>query len=359
MMGNTGSKNVKPSSETIEEWLAQGKAEFEEKYCSLFDSLPPSSLSDFLRVKTIGTGSFGRVLLVQHKPSQEYYAMKILNKKKMLKLKQVEHNINEKKLLEATNFPFLVTLRFHFLDTVNIYMVLDYIPGGEMFLHLRKAGRFSEPHARFYTAQVVLAFEYLHHLDLVYRDLKPENVMIDAEGYIKLTDFGFAKRVSGGRTWTLCGTAEYLAPEIILGAGYNQSVDWWSLGVLLFEMVAGYPPFMGTNHLQTYEKIVRGRVRFPSHFTPNLENILRNLLQVDKTKRFGVSKNGVHDVKNHEWFGNTDWIAIFQKTVEPPFIPKCESMEDTSNFDVYDEEDEFIIDMESKIPDDQFKIFTS
>uniref|UniRef100_A0A3Q2CN07 cAMP-dependent protein kinase n=1 Tax=Cyprinodon variegatus TaxID=28743 RepID=A0A3Q2CN07_CYPVA len=327
-MGNAPTARKGSEMESVKEFLAKAKEDFLKKWEN--PSQNTASLEQFERLKTLGTGSFGRVMLVKHRETGQHYAMKILNKQKVSKKK----GQNRKEIIQALKTSSSPPKS----DNTNLYMIMEYVPGGEMFSHLRRIGRFSEPHARFYAAQIVLTFEYLHALDLIYRDLKPENLLIDQQGYIQVTDFGFAKRVKG-RTWTLCGTPEYLAPEIILSKGYNKAVDWWALGVLVYEMAAGYPPFFADQPIQIYEKIVSGKVRFPSHFSSDLKDLLRNLLQVDLTKRFGNLKNGVNDIKGHKWFATTDWIAIYQKKVEAPFVPKFKGPGDTSNFDDYEEEE--------------------
>lgn len=215
-------------------------------------------------------------------------------------------------------------------------MVLPFINGGEMFTHLRRMGKFDEALAKFYGAQVALALEYLHHCSLIYRDLKPENILIEQTGYLRVTDFGFCKMVDT-RTWTLCGTPEYLAPEIIMSKGYGKAVDWWSFGVLLYEMNAGYPPFYAHDPMKIYEKIVVGKYKFAHHFGEELRDILKNILQVDLSRRYGNLKEGSMDIKKHRWFKSIDWIQIYQQKVVPSFIPQCASVSDTSHFDQYEE----------------------
>ncbi|CAH8623570.1 unnamed protein product [Schistosoma rodhaini] len=317
------------------DYLEKESRIFEQKWSHPTQS--NATLNQFDRIKTLGTGSFGRVMLVKDKKTQMYYAMKILEKQKVVKLKQVEHTLNEKKILQAINFPFLVSMDFSFKDNSNLYMVLEFVSGGEMFSYLRRVGKFSEEDSRFYASQVVLAFEYLHSFDLIYRDLKPENLLIASDGYLKVTDFGFAKKIKG-RTWTLCGTPEYLAPEIILSKGYNKAVDWWALGILIYEMACGYPPFFADQPIEIYEKIVAGKVRFPGHVSSDLKNLLKQLLQTDLTKRYGNLKNGVDDIKCHKWFRPTNWVAVYQKELSAPFLPPCKGPGDTSNFDDYEEE---------------------
>lgn len=310
-----------------------------ETFKQLWEDKPESNASarDFEQIKVLGTGAFGIVYLSKYIPTNKYYAMKMLEKEKIIKLKQLEHTFYEKKILCGLNFPFVVYMKYFFKDNVYLYFVLPFVAGGEMFSHLRRMGKFEETASKFYGAQVVLALEYLHALDLVYRDLKPENILIDRTGYIKLTDFGFCKLLRG-RTWTLCGTPEYLAPEIILSKGYGTSVDWWSMGVLLFEMSAGHPPFFASDPMRIYEKIVAGKYRCPGHFSTELKDLVALHLQVDITRRIGNLKDAVLDIKNHKWYSDVDWDDLLNSRMHPPFVPKIRSAGDTANFDTYDDE---------------------
>ncbi|GAA6001819.1 hypothetical protein JCM10207_002335 [Rhodosporidiobolus poonsookiae] len=298
------------------------------------------SLSDFTFIRTLGTGSFGRVHLVRSQHNSRSYAIKVLSKERVVKMKQVEHTNSEREMLERVRHPFLVNLWGTFKDSKNLYMVMDFVAGGELFSLLRKSQRFPDPVAKFFAAEVALALDYLHSLDIIYRDLKPENILLGADGHVKITDFGFAKHVPD-ITWTLCGTPDYLAPEIVQSRGYNKSVDWYALGVLMFEMLAGYPPFFteDSNPMRLYEKIIAGKIRYPAYFTPEAKDLLKSLLTNDITKRFGNLANGSRDIFSHVWFQEVDWERLYRKEIPAPYVPKVEGDWDASNFDAYPEVD--------------------
>jgi len=295
---------------------------------------PTLKMEDLEIAETLGTGTFGRVRLVKHKGNGKYYALKVLKKHEVIRLKQVEHIMSEKAILSMINHPFIVRLGGTMQDGKNLYMMLEYVIGGELFSHLRKAGRFSNDTTRFYAGCIVMALQHLHSMDIVYRDLKPENLLLDEHGYLKVTDFGFAKKVED-RTWTLCGTPEYLAPEIIQSKGHGKAVDWWALGILIYEMLAGYPPFYDENPFGIYQKILAGKIEYPRHFDVHAKDLVRKLLSPDRSKRIGNLKNGAEDIKKHKWFRGFDFTALLQKQQSPPIVPEVRSPGDTRNFDKY------------------------
>ncbi|EER34874.1 cAMP-dependent protein kinase type 2 [Candida tropicalis MYA-3404] len=296
------------------------------------------SLTDFSIMRTLGTGSFGRVHLVRSVHNGRYYAIKVLKKHQVVKMKQVEHTNDERRMLKLVEHPFLIRMWGTFQDAKNLFMVMDYIEGGELFSLLRKSQRFPNPVAKFYAAEVTLALEYLHSHDIIYRDLKPENILLDRNGHIKITDFGFAKEVSTV-TWTLCGTPDYIAPEVITTKPYNKSVDWWSLGVLIFEMLAGYTPFYDSTPMKTYEKILAGKVHYPSFFQPDVIDLLSKLITADLTRRLGNLINGPADIRNHPWFSEVVWEKLLAKDIETPYEPPITAgVGDSSLFDHYPEE---------------------
>ncbi|EEQ31347.1 cAMP-dependent protein kinase catalytic subunit [Microsporum canis] len=299
------------------------------------------SLGDFSIHRTLGTGSFGRVHLVQSIHNQRFYAIKVLKKAQVVKLKQVEHTNDERAMLERVKHPFLVTLWGTFQDAKNLYMVMDFAEGGELFSLLRKSQRFPNPVAKFYAAEVTLALEYLHSKHIVYRDLKPENLLLDKNGHLKITDFGFAKEVRD-ITWTLCGTPDYLAPEVVSSKGYNKSVDWWSLGILIFEMLCGFTPFWDSGSpMKIYENILKCRVKYPPSLVPDAQDLLSRLITPDLTKRLGNLHGGSQDVKNHPWFAEVTWELLAQRRIDAPYIPPVKGGSgDACMFDTYAEETE-------------------
>ncbi|KAH9827672.1 cAMP-dependent protein kinase type 2 [Teratosphaeria destructans] len=299
------------------------------------------TLQDFTIQRTLGTGSFGRVHLVQSKHNQRFYAVKVLKKAQVVKMKQVEHTNDERRMLQRCRHPFLITLWGTWQDSRNLYMVMDFIEGGELFSLLRKSQRFPNPVAKFYAAEVTLALDYLHQMNIIYRDLKPENLLLDRHGHLKITDFGFAKEVPD-ITWTLCGTPDYLAPEVVSSKGYNKSVDWWSLGILIFEMLAGFTPFWDSGSpLKIYENILKGRVKYPPYIHPDAQDLLSKLITADLTKRLGNLHGGSKDVMQHAWFAEVTWERLAKKDIDAPYVPPVRGgVGDASLFDKYPEETE-------------------
>ncbi|KAG9056824.1 camp-dependent protein kinase catalytic subunit [Serendipita sp. 407] len=297
-------------------------------------------LVDFVIHRTLGTGSFGRVHLARSKHNMRYYAIKVLAKEKVYRMKQVEHTNSERAMLARVQHPFIVNLWGTFQDSLNLYMIMDFVPGGELFTLLRKSQRFPNPVAKFYAAEVALALDYLHGQDIIYRDLKPENILISADGHVKVTDFGFAKHVPDV-TWTLCGTPDYLAPEIIQGKAYNKSVDWYALGVLIFEMLAGYPPFYteSTHPVHLYEKILNAQVVYPNFFDPVAIDILGKFLSKDVTERYGNLKYGSKDIFSHAWFAEVVWEKLRRREIPAPYVPRIEGDGDSSQYERYAETD--------------------
>ncbi|XP_054264238.1 cAMP-dependent protein kinase catalytic subunit alpha-like [Macrosteles quadrilineatus] len=213
----------------------------------------------------------------------------------------------------------------------HLYFFMPLITGGDVFTHLQIFGKFDEKLSKFYAAQVVLALEFLQYCDVIHRDLKPENILIDRLGFIKLTDFGFAKKVTT-RTYTFCGTIEYAAPEIILGKGHGKAVDWWSLGVLIAEMTSGRVPFTSNDELETFEQITNSEYKMPDYFSPELRKLLKGLLQKYPTRRIGNLWRGVREIKSHLWFTGVNWMDLLNRKVVPPFIPDSSERLSQVNF---------------------------
>ncbi|KAL3816291.1 hypothetical protein ACHAXA_008099 [Cyclostephanos tholiformis] len=312
-----------------------------------------SSIADFDVGVTLGTGSFGRVRFGTHRLTKQHFAIKMLRKRDMIKSNQVEHIKSEKKILQILSkdqHPFIVNLAATFQDPIYIYMIIEVIMGGEFFSYLRNATKFDNETARFYAAQVVLIFEHIHFMDIIYRDLKPENLLIDMEGYLKITDFGFAKIVPY-KTYTLCGTPEYIAPEVLLQKGHGKGVDWWTLGILIYEMLVGDPPFLDADPIQLYQQVLQCKLQFTQSYDKNAKSLTKKLLTPDLTKRYGCLKRGAMDIKTSVWFDEMNWEALLKRKLHAPIKPALGSNTDTSNFEKYPEVDEKALPLEFDGPD--------
>ena len=293
-------------------------------------------MEDFTLLKMIGKGSYGKVLLVKKNDTEEVFAMKMLKKDYIARRNQIEHTRTERSILEKVNHPYIVKLRYAFQNPKKLYFVLEYCPGGELFFHLSRAGKFEEPRALFYAACVVLALEHLHRINVVYRDLKPENILIDSQGYAKITDFGLSKEniMDNASARTFCGTPEYLAPEVLARQGHGKAVDWWSLGALIFEMLTGLPPFYNAKDRERmFQDIMQSEVRFPAYISPNARSLLEQLFVKDPAARLGGSARDADEIKEHPWFSGINWSRMMNREEVPPFIPSLDSIFDTKYVD--------------------------
>jgi serum/glucocorticoid-regulated kinase 2 len=294
-------------------------------------------LEDFELLKVLGKGAFGKVVLAQKKENKKYYAIKILIKKKIIEMDQMEHTKAEKMILQHINHPFLVGLEYAFQTDERIYFVLQFMQGGELFQHLRKQKRFPESQAKFYAACIALGIGHLHNKNYIYRDLKLENLLLDDKGYAVLTDFGLAKFIgSSDKALTFCGTPEYLAPEVILGKGHNRPADWWAFGILIYEMIFGIPPFYSSNVQNMYKKAVKESVAFKQgiEVSPECKDLIQKLLDKEQKTRFGSTSDSL-EILSHDWFKDIDLSKLLEKKLKSPFQPDLLNWE--KNFD-----DEFI-----------------
>ncbi|GJJ68187.1 serum/glucocorticoid-regulated kinase 2 [Entomortierella parvispora] len=293
----------------------------------------PMTIDAFDLLKVIGKGSFGKVMQVRKRDTSRIYALKILRKAHIISRSEVNHTLAERTVLAQINNPFIVPLKFSFQSPEKLYLVLAFVNGGELFHHLQREGRFSEERSRFYAAELLCALECLHGFNVVYRDLKPENILLDYTGHIALCDFGLCKlgMTETETTNTFCGTPEYLAPELLLGQGYTKTVDWWTLGVLLYEMLTGLPPFYDENIHEMYRKILQDELRFPEEVAPDARDLLSALLTRDPNQRLG--NNGSSAIKQHPFFKPISFPHLMAKKIQPPFKPSVSSAIDTSNFD--------------------------
>jgi len=312
---------------------------------------------------TLGQGTYGRVRLCEHGEAKTaifdegylhsgFFAVKVLKKSEVIRLKQVEHIKSEKFLLDRIVHPFIMNMYRTYKDERNLYMLTEFVPGGEMLGEVRaQTGCLSNETAKFYAAQLVMALQYLHSDDIIYRGLVPDNLLVDKVGYLKLVDFGFAKKlptIEGvtEKTYTLCGTAEYLAPEVVSSKGHGKGADWWALGVLIYEMRAGYPPFYADNPFEIYQKILKAQPLYPGHFDINLyegivpgnkgsgvpnapepggrdpavplNGLICKLLNTQVHRRIGCLKNGAEDIKKHKWFRGLNWAQLYNKQMPCP-----------------------------------------
>uniref|UniRef100_A0A8C4F964 Ribosomal protein S6 kinase n=1 Tax=Dicentrarchus labrax TaxID=13489 RepID=A0A8C4F964_DICLA len=293
--------------------------------------------SQFQLLKVLGQGSYGKVFLVRKirgLDRGQLYAMKVL-KKATLKVRDRVRSKMERDILAEVNHPFIVKLHYAFQTEGKLYLILDFLRGGDLFTRLSKEVMFTEEDVKFYLAELALALDHLHSLGIIYRDLKPENILLDEEGHIKITDFGLSKEAidHDKRAYSFCGTIEYMAPEVVNRRGHTQSADWWSFGVLMFEMLTGSLPFQGKDRKETMALILKAKLGMPQFLSPEVQSLLRALFKRNPANRLGAGPDGVEEIKRHRFFASIDWNRLYRKEMRPPFKPTVGRPEDTFHFD--------------------------
>ncbi|WOL16331.1 serine/threonine-protein kinase AtPK2/AtPK19-like [Canna indica] len=291
-------------------------------------------LDDFESLKLVGKGAFGKVFQVRKRGTSEIYAMKVMRKDKIMENNHAEYMKAERDILTKVDHPFIVQLRYSFQTKYKLYLVLDFVNGGHLFFQLYHHGLFREDLARIYTAEIVSAVSHLHANGIMHRDLKPENILLDADGHAMLTDFGLAKEFDENtRSNSLCGTVEYMAPEIVLGKGHDKAADWWSVGILLFEMLTGKPPFISSNREKMQQKIMREKIKLPAYLSSEAHSLIKGLLQKEASKRLGCGLGGSKEIKNHKWFKSINWRKLEAREIQPSFRPNVTGKSCIANFD--------------------------
>lgn len=294
---------------------------------------------DFELLRVLGKGGYGKVFQVKKGTGADQgkiFAMKVLRKAKIvINQKDTAHTKAERNILESIKHPFIVDLIYAFQTGGKLYLILEYLPGGELFMHLEREGTFTEETACFYLAEITLALEHLHSCGIIYRDLKPENILLDKDGHVKLTDFGLCKEAleDGETTHTFCGTIEYMAPEVLLRSGHAKSVDWWSLGALMYDMLTGGPPFTASNRKKTIEKILHCKLTLPNYLAPDSRDLIKKLLRRQAPQRLGYGADDGLTIRRHQFFKSCNWNDMLAKRVKPPFKPTLVSEDDVSQFD--------------------------
>ncbi|KAF4797877.1 hypothetical protein TURU_070147 [Turdus rufiventris] len=293
--------------------------------------------SQFELLKVLGQGSFGKVFLVKKisgSDARQLYAMKVL-KKATLKVRDRVRTKMERDILVEVNHPFIVKLHYAFQTEGKLYLILDFLRGGDLFTRLSKEVMFTEDDVKFYLAELALALDHLHSLGIIYRDLKPENILLDEEGHIKLTDFGLSKESIDHekKAYSFCGTVEYMAPEVVNRRGHTQSADWWSFGVLMFEMLTGTLPFQGKDRKETMTMILKAKLGMPQFLSLEAQSLLRMLFKRNPANRLGAGPDGVEEIKRHAFFSKIDWNKLYRREIHPPFKPATGRPEDTFYFD--------------------------